>query len=159
MLVVLQTVLAGAGMLLQAVRGYHRYEPLVYLKLLFGIKLVDYVLLAALAMTVHVIVNNKYIGHIVVVAVFVSTMLRRAHRHSPQYADLRLRPRVGLVGPQRACAVPRGACLVQAVLGGVGAAARRDRKPVLGARAERACRGGLHSRASASAARCFALRG
>jgi ABC-type transport system involved in multi-copper enzyme maturation permease subunit len=75
MLVVLQVVLAGAGMLLQSVRGYHRYEPLVYLKLLFGIKLVDYVLLAALAMTVHVIVNNKYIGHIVVVLYFVSTMV------------------------------------------------------------------------------------
>jgi ABC-2 type transport system permease protein len=75
MLVVLQAVLAGAGMLLQAVRGYHRYEPLVYLKLLFGIKLVDYVLLAALAMTVHVIVNNKYVGHIVVVLYFVLTMV------------------------------------------------------------------------------------
>ena len=61
--------------MLQAVRGYHRYEPLVYLKLLFGIKLVDYVLLAALAMTVHVIVNNKYIGHLVVVLYFASTMV------------------------------------------------------------------------------------
>ena len=73
MLVVLQAVLAGAGMLLQALRGYHRYEPLVYLKLLFGIKLVDYVLLAALAMAVHVIVNSKYVGHLVVVLYFAST--------------------------------------------------------------------------------------
>jgi ABC-type transport system involved in multi-copper enzyme maturation permease subunit len=73
MLVVLQAVLMGAGMLLQALRGYHRYEPLVYLKLLFGIKLVDYVLLAALAMAVHVIVNHKYVGHLLVVLYFAST--------------------------------------------------------------------------------------
>ncbi|HYW31968.1 MAG TPA: hypothetical protein VE869_10720, partial [Gemmatimonas sp.] len=75
MLAVLQSVLMGAGVLLQALRGYHRYEPLVYLKLLFGIKLVDYALLAALAMTVHVIVNNKYVGHLVVVLCFAFTMV------------------------------------------------------------------------------------
>ena len=75
MLVVLQSLLMGAGVLLQALRGYHRYEPLVYLKLLFGIKLVDYVLLAALAMAVHVIVNNKYVGHLVVVLYFALTMV------------------------------------------------------------------------------------
>lgn len=77
MLVVLQAVFMGAGMLLQMIRGYHLYEPMVYVELLFGVKLVDYVLLAALAMTVHVIVNNKYVGHLVVVMYFVSTMLSR----------------------------------------------------------------------------------
>ena len=75
MLVVLQLVLMGAGMVLQALRGWYHYEPLVYLKLLFGIKLVDYVLLSALAMAVHVIVNNKYVGHLVVVLYFASTMV------------------------------------------------------------------------------------
>src|SRR5690606_11272844 len=60
---------------LQAVRGYYRFEPGVYLQLLFGVKLDDYVLLAALAMAVHVIVNQKYIGHLVVVLYFVSTTL------------------------------------------------------------------------------------
>jgi ABC-type transport system involved in multi-copper enzyme maturation permease subunit len=75
MLVVLQCVLAGAGVLLQTLRGYPRYEPLVYLKILFGIKLADYVILAALAMAVHVIVNNKYVGHLVVVLIFASTMV------------------------------------------------------------------------------------
>jgi len=75
MLVTLQAVLMGAGVLLQALRGYHRYELDVYLKLLFGVKLVDYVLLAALAMTVHVIANNKYLGHLVVVLVFAVTVV------------------------------------------------------------------------------------
>src|SRR6185503_18257023 len=50
MLATLQAVLMGAGVLLQEVRGWHRHELGVYLELLFGIKLVDYVLLAALAM-------------------------------------------------------------------------------------------------------------
>jgi hypothetical protein len=46
----------------------------VYLELLFGIKLVDYLLLAALAMAVHVIVNDKYVGHLIVVLYFASTL-------------------------------------------------------------------------------------
>lgn len=75
MLVTLQAVLMAAGVALQAMRDYHRYEFHVYVKLLFGIKLVDYVLLAALAMAIHVVVNHKYVGHLVVVLYFVSTML------------------------------------------------------------------------------------
>ncbi|HET7232723.1 MAG TPA: M1 family aminopeptidase [Longimicrobium sp.] len=74
MLVTLQAVLMGAGVLLQALLGYHRYELGVYVKLLFGIKLVDYLLLGALAMAVHVVVNQKYLGHLVVVLYFASTV-------------------------------------------------------------------------------------
>jgi ABC-type transport system involved in multi-copper enzyme maturation permease subunit len=74
MLVTLQIAFMGAGMIVQALQGYTRFEIDVYLKLLFGLKLVDYVLLAALAMAVHVIVNNKYIGHLIVVMYFASTM-------------------------------------------------------------------------------------
>jgi len=75
MLAALQLAFMGAGMILQALQGYTRFEIPVYLKLLFGIKLVDYVLLAALAMAAHVIVNNKYLGHVIVVVYFVSTMV------------------------------------------------------------------------------------
>jgi hypothetical protein len=74
MLAALQLAFMGAGMILQALQGYTRFELPVYLKLLFGVKLVDYVLLAVLAMTVHVIVNHKYLGHLVVVLYFVSTL-------------------------------------------------------------------------------------
>jgi ABC-2 type transport system permease protein len=74
MLAALQCAFIGAGMILQALQGYTHFEISVYLKLLFGIKFVDYVLLAALAMTVHVIVNHKYLGHLVVVLYFVSTL-------------------------------------------------------------------------------------
>jgi ABC-type transport system involved in multi-copper enzyme maturation permease subunit len=75
MLVTLQVAFMAGGMLLQALQGYTRFEVDVYLKLLFGIKLVDYVLLAALAMAVHVIVDNKYLGHLIVVVYFASTLV------------------------------------------------------------------------------------
>ena len=75
MLVTLQAVLMAAGILLQAIRGYYRFELGVYVELLFGIKLVDYVLLAALAMAVHVIVNHKYLGQLVVVLYFALTQV------------------------------------------------------------------------------------
>jgi ABC-2 type transport system permease protein len=71
MLVALQAVLMAAGMTLQAVQGYYRFEVGLYLRILFGIKLADYVLLAAVAMTVHVVVNQKYVGHLVVVLFYL----------------------------------------------------------------------------------------
>jgi ABC-2 type transport system permease protein len=73
MLVVLQAVLMAAGIALQAMQGYHRYEPGLYLRILFGIKLADYVLLAAVAMAVHVVVNQKYLGHLGVVLFYLFT--------------------------------------------------------------------------------------
>jgi ABC-type transport system involved in multi-copper enzyme maturation permease subunit len=74
MLVTLQAAFMAAGMVLQTLQGWTRFEVGVYLKLLFGIKLVDYVLLAALAMAVHVVVNHKYLGHLIVVVYFASTL-------------------------------------------------------------------------------------
>jgi ABC-type transport system involved in multi-copper enzyme maturation permease subunit len=74
MLVMLQAAFMAAGMILQTLQHYTRYEIGVYLQLLFGIKLVDYVLLAALAMAVHIIVNHKYLGHLIVVLYFASTL-------------------------------------------------------------------------------------
>ena len=54
------------GMLLQALHGYYNFEPGLYLRMLFGWSLAEYVLLAAFAMTVHVLLNHKYVGHVVV---------------------------------------------------------------------------------------------
>jgi hypothetical protein len=54
------------GILLQVLQGYYVFELGLYLRILFGWNLVEYVLLAAFAMTVHVLVNHKYVGHVVV---------------------------------------------------------------------------------------------
>ncbi|PRY10116.1 peptidase M1-like protein [Pontibacter ummariensis] len=70
-LVALQGVLMGGGMLLQALKGYYNFEPGLYVQILFGIQLADYLLWAALAMLVHVLVNQKYVGHLVFVLYYV----------------------------------------------------------------------------------------
>ena len=61
------------GILIQAFQGYYHFEIGLYLRILFGLNLADYVLIAALAMTIHVIVNHKYLAHILVLMAFVST--------------------------------------------------------------------------------------
>jgi ABC-2 type transport system permease protein len=61
-----QTALMIGGVLLQALQGYYNFELGLYVRVLFGLNLVEHVLLATLAMTVHVLVNQKYVGHILV---------------------------------------------------------------------------------------------
>lgn len=75
LLAALQAAFMAGGVALQALQGYYRFEPGLYLRILFGLNLVDYVLLAALAMTVHVVVNQKYLGHIVVLMAFLFTVV------------------------------------------------------------------------------------
>jgi ABC-2 type transport system permease protein len=75
MLVALQAVFMGAGMALQAVQGYTRFEPVLYVRILFGLTLVDYLLFAALAMAVHVVVNHKALGHLIVLLLFLFSLV------------------------------------------------------------------------------------
>jgi ABC-2 type transport system permease protein len=54
------------GILLQVLHGYYAFELGLYVRILFGWNLAEYMLLAAFAMTVHVLVNQKYVGHVAV---------------------------------------------------------------------------------------------
>lgn len=54
-----------AGIINQLVMDNHHFELGVYLKVLFGIQLTNYILFALLVFVIHVLVNRKYIGHIV----------------------------------------------------------------------------------------------
>jgi hypothetical protein len=63
------------GIVMQAAKGYFNFEIGLYLKTLFGIRLVDYVLLVVLAMAIHVLVNHKYVGHFLVLLFYVGTAL------------------------------------------------------------------------------------
>ena len=72
---VLLGVMLVAGVVTQALKGYYFFEIPLYLQSLYGIYFVDMVLLAALAMTVHVFVNHKYMGHLFVILVLVGTGL------------------------------------------------------------------------------------
>ena len=61
-LVTLLTVLMAAGVLLQVFHGYFNFEIGLYLRVLFGLRLADCLLFAALAMLVHVLVDRKFSG-------------------------------------------------------------------------------------------------
>ena len=72
LLMLLLVLLMGSalgGMIFQLVKGYTRLEPGVYLGLYILPGLVTYGIMAALSFTVHVLVNNKYVGYGVFIAV------------------------------------------------------------------------------------------
>ncbi|WP_162055238.1 ABC transporter permease/M1 family aminopeptidase [Pontibacter pamirensis] len=54
-----------AGIINQLVMDYHQFEIDVYMKALFGMQLTNYLLFALLVFVIHVLVNQKYIGHMV----------------------------------------------------------------------------------------------
>jgi hypothetical protein len=64
-IVIFQFALMAGGILLQVLHGYYKFELGLYIRILFGLKLVEFVLLAALAMTIHVLANHKYVGHVI----------------------------------------------------------------------------------------------
>jgi ABC-2 type transport system permease protein len=64
MLVVWTALLMTAGLLAQMSMGYEDFEIVRYLQILFGFQLVDYLLFAMLAIAVHVLVNQKHVGHL-----------------------------------------------------------------------------------------------
>ncbi|HEX2095104.1 MAG TPA: hypothetical protein VHG28_22075 [Longimicrobiaceae bacterium] len=70
-LVAFMALLTAAGMLAQAILGYRDFETGLYLKILFGLQLTEYLLFALLALVVHVLVDRKYIGHLVAIIAWV----------------------------------------------------------------------------------------
>lgn len=65
MIAAIEVAFVAGGILMQALQGYYHFEPGLYLRMVFGFDFIEYVLLAALVMTVHVLVNQKYAGHAV----------------------------------------------------------------------------------------------
>lgn len=72
--VLLAAVVMAAGMAIQLAKGYTHLEPGLYLKILFGLRLIDYWLLCVLAITVQILVNNKYMGWFVMVLYYLSSI-------------------------------------------------------------------------------------
>lgn len=70
-LVLLLLVIMGTGIVLQAAKGYTHFEIPLYLQSLLGFRLADLMLLVVLAMAIHVLVNHKYMGHLLVFVAFV----------------------------------------------------------------------------------------
>lgn len=78
-LVLAQGLLLGlvllSGLMIQIGSGYYHFELGLYLKFLYGIRLIDYLLLTVLAMFIHTVVNHKYVGYFVVIAFYVANNL------------------------------------------------------------------------------------
>lgn len=70
LLAVWMLVLMAIGMLIQASMGYYRFETGLYLRVLFGLQLPQYLLFALLVLVVHGLVNQKYLGHMAAMIVF-----------------------------------------------------------------------------------------
>lgn len=63
-------ILAAAGILAQAISGYRNFEVGLYLRVLLGLQLPEYLLFAALALVVHLLVDHKYGGHVVTIIAY-----------------------------------------------------------------------------------------
>ena len=83
-LVLFMAALTAAGVLAQAIQGHAAFEMGLYLQVLFGLQLPEYLLFALLAIVVHVVVDQKYVGHLVAIMIYVfiaviATMLGIEH--------------------------------------------------------------------------------
>ena len=54
--------LATAGMLAQTLMGYHEFQVGLYFRILFGLQLPEYLLLAVLVLLVHALVDQKHVA-------------------------------------------------------------------------------------------------
>ncbi|HEV8233790.1 MAG TPA: hypothetical protein VGP84_04295, partial [Gemmatimonadaceae bacterium] len=70
--VLLQAVLMLCGLGIQTAKGYGHYELGLYVEWLFGLQLVDYWLVCVLALVVHSLVNQKYVGHLIMIVYFIA---------------------------------------------------------------------------------------
>lgn len=67
MLGAMQVIFLLTGITVQTIFGAERYDFALYLQTLFGLLLPEYLLIAALAMIVHVLVNQKYVANALIV--------------------------------------------------------------------------------------------
>ena len=60
-----------ASMIMQAIQGYFIFQPLLYLEVMLAVGFPTALALVALAMGVHSLVNQKFVGHLVIIAYWV----------------------------------------------------------------------------------------
>ncbi|HEX9986278.1 MAG TPA: ABC transporter permease [Thermoanaerobaculia bacterium] len=71
LLLTMQTLLIATGIVTQFTSGYYDFEPMLWVRVLLGMKMADYLLFAALAMAVQVVVNQKYVATAIVMLAWV----------------------------------------------------------------------------------------
>lgn len=70
--VIVELIVLAAGVTTQISLGYHRFEFGLYFRELFVNRLLVLWILCVFILTVHTIVNNKYVGHFVVVLYYLA---------------------------------------------------------------------------------------
>ncbi|MPY90582.1 MAG: hypothetical protein GEU99_22005 [Luteitalea sp.] len=71
MIVAFHGLLMLAGVVSQVVSGWYDFDFALYFQILFGLELVDPLVSGLLALSVHVLVNQKHVGHLVVLLLIV----------------------------------------------------------------------------------------
>jgi len=66
MQVILMAIVMVCGIIVQLFKGYTNFEILLYIKMLFAVRLVDLWMLAVLSIFVQTLVRNKYLGFFIV---------------------------------------------------------------------------------------------
>lgn len=70
-IVAFHAILMLAGVMTQVVRGWYDFDFALYFQILFGLRRVDALVFALLALSVHALVNQKHVGHLVVLLLAV----------------------------------------------------------------------------------------
>jgi ABC-2 type transport system permease protein len=63
----LMTIILLVGVVMQAVAGYYHFEVLQYFKELYLIGLPQFLMIILLALFVHTVVSNKFVGHAIII--------------------------------------------------------------------------------------------
>ncbi|HEX2166536.1 MAG TPA: hypothetical protein VHG09_04800 [Longimicrobiales bacterium] len=74
-LALFSALLMAAGMAAQLMLGHRELEASLYFRVLFGLQLPEYLLFVPLALAVHALVDQKYIGHLVAMLAYVVIVL------------------------------------------------------------------------------------
>ncbi len=77
--VTFMVLLMTVGLFIQVSKGYPDLEIGLYLRVLFGLQLADYVQLTLFALGVHVVVNQKHVGQLVVLLTLLCMMIAYAN--------------------------------------------------------------------------------
>jgi ABC-type transport system involved in multi-copper enzyme maturation permease subunit len=107
-LAALMVSLTAAGMLTQTLMGYHDFQAGLYLRILFGLQLPEYLLFVVLVLLVHALVNQKHVGMMVALVAYscivFSSVLGVEHKlliygSSPEWTFTDMRGFASSVGP------------------------------------------------------------
>jgi ABC-2 type transport system permease protein len=107
-LVASAVTMAGAGMITQVIHHYYQFDLGQYAVMLLGLQLPEYLLFAALVFLVHVVANQKYVGLLVSLVLYMYVVIAPyfglnhkllVYSASPEWAFTDMRGFGGTVGP------------------------------------------------------------